>query len=482
MGIVGPNGTGKTTLLNIFSGRLIPNLSKDNQTWDKVIDVFSGSEVGDYLRRIAKGELKVSYKPQNITALAKAGPEKVNDLLEQMNERSRKDEVVKALGIEYLLKRNLGELSGGELQRVAIAATLSKKADIYFFDEPGSFLDVYERVRASRAIKQFTEKVFVVEHDLVMLDYLVDEVHITYGRPGSYGAVSLRKGVRVGINEFLEGFLSAENVRMRPEPLKFVKAAEAGTHPVRVTFFSDMKVKLGDFSLEVGEGEIRSQEIIGILGRNAVGKTTFIKMLAGVVKPDKGGVEREVAVSYKPQYFEAPDREVGEMFHSLRLGKDINLNRDIYSPLDIIHLLDRNAKDLSGGELQRVAIGLCLAQEADLFLLDEPSAFLDSEQRLKVAKLLKRLMQNSGKAAIVVEHDLMFLDYVSDKLIVFTGEPAVKGKTIGPMNVKEGMNLFLKSVDITLRRDPNTHRPRINKPASQKDKEQKASGDWYESL
>jgi len=391
-------------------------------------------------------------------------------------------ELIVKLGLTNMLSKTLVQLSGGELQKVAIAATLLKKADLYFFDEPGSFLDIYERLRVSRIIKEYTKQVFVVEHDLVMFDYLVDSVHITYGKPGSYGAVSMRKGVRVGVNEFLDGYLKAENIRMRPEPLRFTRAAQVSTTPQKLTAFSDLEVDLGEFKMRVNAGDISTQEIIGIVGRNALGKTTFMKLLAGQIKSKSGKVSREIRVSYKPQFFEAPKKEVGELFHSIPLGAEINLNRDIYTPLGLIHLIDHRVDQLSGGELQRVAIGLCLAQDADLYLLDEPSAFLDSEQRLNVVKLIKRLMQNSGKSAIVVEHDLMFLDYLSDRLIVFIGEPGKYGETLGPMDVKEGMNHFLKSVDITLRRDPHSRRPRVNKRGSQKDKEQRAKEQLYEKL
>ncbi len=482
VGILGPNGTGKTTILNIFAGKLLPNLAEGVNDWETVIKKFSGSEIGGYLQKIARGEMKVSYKPQNITGLSKIHNKKVKTLLNKVDERGILAELVIKLGLNHMLERKLKQLSGGELQRVAIAATLLKKADLYFFDEPGSFIDIFERLRVSRVIKEYTKQVFVVEHDLVMLDYLVDSVHVTYGKPGSYGAVSMRKGVRVGINEFLDGFLKAENIRMRSEPLRFSRSSLSGVSPQKLVSFTDLEVDLGDFKMKVNAGDISSQEIIGIVGKNALGKTTFIKVLAGQIKTKSGKVSKEIRVSYKPQYFEAPKKEVSELFHSIPLGKDISLNRDIYTPLDLIYLLDHEATSLSGGELQRVAIGLCLAQDADLYLLDEPSAFLDSEQRLNVAKLIKRLMQNSGKSAIVVEHDLMFLDYLSDRLIVFIGEPGKHGETLGPMDVKEGMNHFLKSVDITLRRDPHSKRPRVNKSESQKDKEQKSKGQWYEKL
>jgi ATP-binding cassette subfamily E protein 1 len=479
VGILGPNGTGKTTILQIYSGQLVPNLGGDNTDWDPVVERFAGTEIGGYLKKLASGKFRVSYKPQNITGLAKLHKGKVGELLEKVDERGKLAGILDAVGLQYILKKKLNELSGGELQRVAIAATLAKDADVYFLDEPGSFLDIYERLRVSRAIREFAPRVFVVEHDLVMLDYLADNIHVTYGPPGVYGAISMRKGVRVGINEFLEGYLKAENVRIRPEPLKFVQAAQAVTSEGELVSYSDIEVKLGSFRLSMAAGRINAREIIGVVGRNALGKTTFIKVLAGMIKPESGKVSRELRVSYKPQYIEAQDAIVGELFKAVELPEGMNLNRDILSPLSLTHLLDRNVKGLSGGELQRVAVGLALARDADIYLLDEPSAFLDSEQRLKLAKLVKRLMQNSGKSAIVVEHDMMFVNYLSDRMMVFVGDPGVHGEVIGPIEVAEGMNSFLESVGITLRRDPQSKRPRVNKAGSQKDKEQRAKGQWY---
>lgn len=480
VGVLGPNGTGKTTILNIFAGQLVPNLGEGEGSWPRVIEHFSGTEVGGFLRGVSEGKIRVSYKPQNITFLPKAFKGDVASLLHRTDERGKLNSITGALNMQGFMKKKLSQLSGGELQKVAIAATLAKEADIYFFDEPGSFLDIYERLRVSRVIKQFAPRVFVVEHDLVMLDYLTDNIHVTYGKSGSYGVVSLRKGVRVGINEFLDGYLKAENMRVRSEPLKFTQSSSS-TGSGELVSFSDISVSLGDFRLSVGEGRIKKEEIVGIIGRNALGKTTFIRVLAGELKA-RGTISRELKVSYKPQYIGAPARTVDNLFAQVSTPADMNLNRDIFAPLDLVHLQDRKASQLSGGELQRVAIGLCLAEDADIYLLDEPSAFLDSEQRLRVARLLRRIMQNRGKSAVVVEHDLMFLDYLSDRVIVFLGEPGAEGKTTGPVETAEGMNLFLRSVDITLRRDQESKRPRVNKPDSQKDREQRAKKQYYEPI
>jgi ATP-binding cassette subfamily E protein 1 len=129
--------------------------------------------------------------------------------------------------------------------------------------------------------------------------------------------------------------------------------------------------------------------------------------------------------------------------------------------------------------LQRVAITLCLGKPADIYLIDEPSAYLDSEQRLAAAKVIKRFVLHARKTAFVVEHDFIMATYLADRVVVFEGEPSIKTLARSPEPLLSGMNRFLQSLDITFRRDPTNYRPRINKLASQKDMEQKKSGNYF---
>jgi len=154
---------------------------------------------------------------------------------------------------------------------------------------------------------------------------------------------------------------------------------------------------------------------------------------------------------------------------------------NVLDPLELEPLLDRNTDELSGGELQRVAIAECLSREADVYFLDEPSAHLDVEQRLITAKMIRRKMELEKKSAIVIDHDIGFVDYIADKIMVFSGEPGVNGDGHKPEELRAGMNVFLKGMDMTFRRDEETKRPRANKPGSQKDKEQRAKGEYYYS-
>ncbi|MGC8816287.1 MAG: ribosome biogenesis/translation initiation ATPase RLI [Candidatus Hadarchaeum sp.] len=482
-GLVGQNGVGKTTALQILAGRLRPNLGREAAALDEVIEFFKGSELQNHFKRIDK--IKMIYKPQAVDDLPKAVKGKPLELLERIDERDVMKDLIRALELEDFLGRELRTLSGGEMQRLAIAAAAARDADIYFFDEPSSHLDVYQRLKAAMVIRSLAEAgkaVMVVEHDLAMLDYVSDYVHVLYGRPGVYGVVSSPRGVRVGINVFLDGYLHEENVMFRREPIKFELRPLSKARPSGKLLFSFprmFKVFKG-FRLEVSPGDVYSGEVIGIVGPNAVGKTTFVRILAGEVKPTSGKIDINLSVSHKPQYLKADfEGTVGEWLHKQLGGFDPSFGPDILQPLEVEPLLEREMKSLSGGELQRVSIAACLGRQADLYLLDEPSAYLDVEQRLNMSKCIRRTMERREAAAFVVDHDVLSIDYISDRLLVFTGEPSNQGHTHGPMEMREGMNLFLKEVGVTFRRDPQTGRPRANKFGSALDREQRAKGEYF---
>jgi len=137
-------------------------------------------------------------------------------------------------------------------------------------------------------------------------------------------------------------------------------------------------------------------------------------------------------------------------------------------------------RSLSGGELQRVAITVCLGTPAELYLIDEPSAGLDCEQRIIAAKVIKRWVSNHlGKTAFVIEHDFVMAAALSDRVIVYSGTPGVECRASAPNAVVEGFNTFLEQLQVTLRRDAENFRPRINKKNSQKDSQQKRAGAYF---
>ncbi len=478
--LVGPNGIGKTTIMKILAGQIIPNLGKDNTSWDEVIQKFRGKEIQTYLEKLRSGETKVSFKPQEVDKLPKAFHGRVSELIEKMCDPEMAKEFIERLGIDGILDKKLPELSGGELQKVSIAVALARKADLYFLDEPSSFLDIRERMRLAKEISELAKsrKFMLVEHDLVILDYLSDWIHILFGKPGVYGIVSSLKSARNGINEYLDGFLRAENTRIRDKPIRFeVKPPASEWKGKIITRYSGFEKTYPGFKLIAEGGEIKEGEVIGIVGPNAIGKSTFMGVLAGKITPDSGEENLGLRISYKPQYISLEfEGTVREYISSQDIDHEIF---SAYIRRELEDLMNKEVQNLSGGELQRVSVGIAISRKADLCLLDEPSAFLDVEQRLRFSDIIRQVAEKTGRPMLVIDHDVTFIDYISNRLIVFDGVPGKQGHASKPMDMRDGMNLFLKAMDITFRRDPDNGRPRINKPGSQKDKEQKERGEYY---
>lgn len=487
VGLLGPNGIGKSTILNILSGQIIPNFGNYNEegSWDNVIEYFKGSQLQNYFKKLSNNEIKIAYKPQMVDQLPKVVKGKVSQLLEGVDERNKLDEVVEKLELKNTLDRRLGNLSGGELQRIAIAASVLKDANFYYIDEPTSWLDVKQRLNTVEVIRDLTKEnrnVLVIEHDLATLDAMSDYVHVMYGEEGGYGVVSKLRGVRVGINAYINGFLKEENIRIRKQPIEFeIRPPSDLIDSNTITTYTDFHKKYDNFELKVDAGEVNQSQVITAFGPNGIGKTTYAKILAGVVKPDSGEVEEEIEIAYKPQYilsdFEGSVQDFLFM-HAKGYGTNV-FKTDISKPFDLDKILDKQVSKLSGGELQRLATAVTLSQDADVYLLDEPTAFLDVEQRLKVAKAIKHLITRDDTSAIIIDHDIIFIDYISDKAMVFYGESGVSGHSTAPIHLRDAMNKFLSDVDISFRRDKETNRPRVNKTDSYLDRQQKEQGEYY---
>ncbi|UCG95516.1 MAG: ribosome biogenesis/translation initiation ATPase RLI [archaeon] len=473
IGLLGSNGTGKSTALKILSGKLEPNLGGSETSIEKM---FRGNELQDYFGKLAG--TRTVYKPQQVDQIPEIYKGKVTKVV---NKKGK--EFLERLHLSYITDRDVSDLSGGELQRLAIAMALSRDGDFYFIDEPSSYLDVRERLEVGKLIREVSREktVMVVEHDLATLDFMADQIHIFYGTPGVYGIVSKPYGVRVGINTFLHGYIKEDNVRMRPEPIRFevISPTKEKENPVLVRF-SEIKKKLEKFILVTEPGRIYAEDVLGIFGANALGKTTFARIMSGELEPDSGLINPRVRISYKPQYIHTNhEGTVGEV---LRKNSNFSKYKNyLLGPLSLERLMDSRVKTLSGGEAQRLVIALCLLQDAEMYLLDEPSAYLDVEQRLAAAKVIQNIVKLREATCMVIDHDLLFLDFISRRGMVFLGEPGKEGMAKEPAGLEKAFNTFLKDLKVTFRRDPENGRPRANKPESVKDREQKEKGNYYYS-
>jgi len=494
LGLLGRNGIGKTTAVEIlargFEGINGALMNTDEHGFG--IEKFKGTELQAYFDLLP--EKRVSYKPQNLSGLAKDVG--VMDLLLKRGSKKEIEKLAKRLNVENVLGNRMDKLSGGELQKVAILAASLGDADVYFFDEPLAFLDIGERIRVSDFIKEIggDKMVVVVEHDLLMLDYLTDFLNVFYGGQGAFGMVSGVKSSKVGVNAYLDGFLKEENLRIRDKAMSFNFTKGSAMTGAKISSWPSFELKVGNFELSVEGGEIHENHVVGILGKNGTGKTSFIRALVGELEVNEDGgpkvegrgkkLDLGLDVSYKPQYLFSDSEEV---------VRDIcfreKINKKMASVFNLGVLQGKKLKELSGGELQRFSVARCLAKDADVYFFDEPSAYLDVEERISVAKAIKDVMVEKGKSAFVVEHDLLLVSYladsiinfgeVSDESLVVSRESCVRCcKAGGVKDFEEGVSELLKSLDVTLRKDRESGRPRINKRGSVLDREQKGKNRW----
>ena len=251
---------------------------------------------------------------------------------------------------------------------------------------------------------------------------------------------------------------------------------------------------------------LKDGTVLGLLGQNGIGKSTIMRILSGELIPNLGNYEEEaswdkvieyykgsalqnyfkllqageIKTIHKPQMVDQLSKVVKGNVKTLLTNVDERNKLDeIIDDLDLKNVLERDMQNLSGGELQRLALAVTLSQDADIYLFDEPTAFLDVEQRLIAARVIRKIIESRNAASLIVDHDIVFIDYISDRAMVFSGEPGLNGIASKPADLRTSMNQFLGDLDITFRRDKETKRPRVNKYDSYLDREQKEQGEYY---
>jgi len=195
IGLLGRNGMGKSTVINILSGNLKPNLGKFDEPpeWDEIKKLYSVTELKSHFEKIKDNQISASIKPQQVYNITQVFDGTGKELLEKYDERGISNQLIKTLDLKNSIDQNVKELSGGELQRLAVAIASAKDADFYFFDEPSSYNDIYQRMGVARVIQNLAKtgkSVMVVEHDLTLLDYVSDLIEVLYGVSSAYGIVS----------------------------------------------------------------------------------------------------------------------------------------------------------------------------------------------------------------------------------------------------------------------------------------------------
>ncbi|KAM9889578.1 hypothetical protein OXX79_012057, partial [Metschnikowia pulcherrima] len=218
----------------------------------------------------------------------------------------------------------------------------------------------------------------------------------------------------------------------------------------------------------------RPGQVLGLVGTNGIGKSTALKILAGKQKPNLGKydnppdwedilkyfrgselqnyflkvLEDNISAIIKPQYVDNIPRALAKAavkdVAGILKAKNQRPEKFEYVTklLELKHVMNRDVAQLSGGELQRFALGMTSIQKANVYMFDEPSSYLDVKQRLHAAELIRSLL-DSTTYVICVEHDLSVLDYLSDFVCILYGAPSVYGVVTLPSSVREGINIFL---------------------------------------
>jgi len=516
IGLLGQNGIGKSSIVSVLTGLVVPNLGhydpldditipkpkEQNQKGkrkhlsiqmdpkEQVLNYYKGTQNYQFFKDLYSGKIKAVVKLQKLDQFTQ--PKSILELYQK--DKLNNLDKYHHLELDQIENTPINMLSGGEKQRLSIFLTLSQKANLYIFDEPTNYLDIRQRLKVAQMIRDLATSdtyVVVVDHDITILDYTTDMIHIIYGSPGAYGIVATVSNTSESINNFFDGYLPADNMRFRNQAYSYCLNLDVSSDDPELEINEDLKkqyleyptikVEYPSFNLEVQGSKLpKSSTINLILGPNGSGKSSFLK----------GLLTESISYSYKPQYPEETFKN--PKFKSLtalnllydvipKSMTDSGFKSQVVDALDISGFKDHMVSTLSGGEQQKLALIVCLGKSADCYFIDEPSASLDIEERVKAMKVIKRFLVHNQKMGFVVEHDITMAfsltKDVESKVLVFSLESQENGKRIGngslPMNCLDGLNIFLESIGITFRMSSFSGRYRINRIGSGRDQEQK---------
>lgn len=451
IGIIAPNGSGKTTFLNILSGK---------EDYDSGNVVFrNGIRVG-YLEQVPEMDPDVNVLEYVSSGKGEdedwSGPDKAKQLLSQFRITS--------------YEKSMGELSGGEAKRVALARVLIGEPDMLILDEPTNHLDIWMIEWLEKYLTKQRVTLLMVTHDRYFLDNICTRIiEIDKGRVYSYEGnydYYLRKR-----DERIEN-MSAELSRVRNllrterEWMRRQPQARGSKAKYRIDNFHELesrsRVDLSrkDVSLDIRSSYIGSKifeahevtksfgnkrilngwsytfaryEKVGIVGDNGVGKTTFIKMLVGELKPESGYFDVGETVRwgyYSQEGMKGFDerkkvidavREIAEevsLDEKTRVSASAFLSRFLFSPATQQKYISK----LSGGERRRLYLATVLMRQPNFLILDEPTNDLD----IMTLAVLEDYLANFKGCLIVVSHDRYFLDRITDHLFVFRGDGEIR--------------------------------------------------------
>ncbi|MDU6524050.1 MAG: ABC-F family ATP-binding cassette domain-containing protein, partial [Enterococcus sp.] len=487
IGLIGVNGTGKSSLLAILAGRdsgdgdisaiekasdyRIGYLAQDQQfpAETMVLDaVFQGNN--PLMQTVRAYEKALLQLAENNSAAAQRQFTLAEEAMNKQDAWTADSEakaILNKLGIETL-DQQIGQLSGGQIKRVALAQVLIDSPDLLLLDEPTNHLD-YDAIQwLENYLKHYQGSLLMVTHDRYFLDRVTNRIfELSFGQlyeyHGNYEAYLVEKAERDRVAVEQEG----KRKQLYKQELAWMRAgaqARSTKQQARINRFEDLKenlhqvqndgqiemniatTRLGKKVLEMKDASftiegkkilshfdllIQSKERLGITGKNGAGKSTLLNLLAGRLTLDSGVLEvgETVRLAYYTQQNEALDPEKRMIAYLQEAAEEVK-QRD-GSQIGVAELLERflfprfmhgtKIGKLSGGEKRRLYLLKLLIQQPNVLLLDEPTNDLD----IATLTILEDYLQDFAGAVITVSHDRYFLDKVAEKLLIFEGEGAI---------------------------------------------------------
>lgn len=417
--LCGESGCGKTTLTRLING-LIPHYYEGNLTGMVSLD---GQEIKKYpLYEIAKRVGSVFQNPRTQFYNIEAANEIVfgceNMALPVPEMQKRLEETTESLKLDKLLGRSLFAMSGGEKQKIACASADAIRPDIFVLDEPSSNLDIAAIEDLIGVIHHWQNEkktIIVAEHRLYYLVPYADR--IIYMKHGEICREFTRSEFQaLGPTKLQEmGLRALDPFHLLPEA-----AAKTDAPPLHIKNFLFNYEKSGPINVDIPDLILPQGEIIGIIGNNGAGKSTFARCLCGLDKKAKGKLEINNAVYDRKKRLRVSYMVMQDVNHQLFTEdvrdelllsmdgeseeNDIVQAKKILSSLDLMEKEKLHPMSLSGGEKQRVAIGSAIASNKEIMVFDEPTSGLDFRHMLEVSENLNRLKE-MGKSLFLITHD-----------------------------------------------------------------------------
>jgi ATP-binding cassette subfamily F protein uup len=483
--LVAANGTGKTTIMRILTGKEEPDTGKvvfangirvgyleqqpefDPELSIETLITEGHSEVLQAIKAYERAlELQANPASENLELLDKASVEM--DRLNAWTYEQRLKQLLDRFGITDL-QQNIGQLSGGQRKRLALALVLLDEPDFLLLDEPTNHLDIDMIEWLEAYLSQANISIFIVTHDRYFLDRVCNkilelfegELFIHQGNYQYYLQKSTEREEAVKVATEKAGQL----LKHEQEWMRRMPQARTTKSKSRIDAFYELKEKanqkrgqqqlkidvqmqrLGSKILEMkqvsksyGNNQLINDfeyvftkgERIGIIGKNGVGKTTFLNLITGKTKPDTGEIISGETVAYG--YFTQEGFRFSEDKKIIELIKEIaeivpadgrqmtasQLLNWFRFPPRMQHQL---ISSLSGGEQRRLYLLTVLLRNPNFLILDEPTNDLD----LLTMDALEYFLNQYKGCLIIVSHDRFFMDQVVDQLFVFEGNGRVKG-------------------------------------------------------